>query len=322
MTSLPRRPSGPALALLVLLALALAGCRDSGTAPSADGGREAAAATPTAPPTEPQTSPSVSGSGAAGRPAGHLVGRFARYVALGDSYTSAPGITGPTTDRRCLRAARNYPHLLAQSLRVGTLVDVSCGGADTTDVRGRQYPETPPQLDAVTAGTDLVTIGLGGNDFDLFGSLLAGCLRQDAATVAGSPCTDRLSASSSRRLPQIRERLRAVVRAVRAKAPRARIVLVGYPQLLPASGTCAAAPFPAGDYAFARALNRGFTRAVAAAARAERVTYVDVWRASAGHDICSADPWVNGLTGPGAAPFHPFAVEQEAVARLVTTALA
>jgi hypothetical protein len=99
-------------------------------------------------------------------------------------------------------------------------------------------------------------------------------------------------------------------------------VLVGYPQLLPASGTCQQAPFPAGDYAFARSVNEGFSKAVARAARAERVGYVDVWKASAGHDICSSDPWVNGLTGPGAAPFHPFAVEQRAVAALLERALA
>jgi len=51
------------------------------------------------------------------------------------------------------------------------------------------------------------------------------------------------------------------------------------------------------------------------------VRYVDLWRVSAGHDICSADPWINGLSGQGAAPFHPFAVEQAAVAQQVAAAL-
>ncbi len=51
--------------------------------------------------------------------------------------------------------------------------------------------------------------------------------------------------------------------------------------------------------------------------------YVDVWSASQGHDVCSADPWINGqFTDPiRAAGFHPFANEQLAVAGLIGNAL-
>jgi hypothetical protein len=44
-----------------------------------------------------------------------------------------------------------------------------------------------------------------------------------------------------------------------------------------------------------------------------------VWTASAEHDICSEDPWVNGVESDQkrAAAYHPFAEEQEAVAELV-----
>ena len=41
----------------------------------------------------------------------------------------------------------------------------------------------------------------------------------------------------------------------------------------------------------------------------------DIWTASAGHDICASDPWINGIKeSSGAIPFHPFAAEQKAVA--------
>ena len=45
---------------------------------------------------------------------------------------------------------------------------------------------------------------------------------------------------------------------------------------------------------------------------------------SRGHDVCSDDPWVNGaVTQPTRAlAYHPFAVEQQAVADLVRDALA
>ena len=61
------------------------------------------------------------------------------------------------------------------------------------------------------------------------------------------------------------------------------------------------------------------TEAVESAAEATDQTYVDVWSASQGHDICSDDPWVNGAVTDQkrAARYHPFAEEQRAVARLV-----
>lgn len=49
--------------------------------------------------------------------------------------------------------------------------------------------------------------------------------------------------------------------------------------------------------------------------------YVDVWTASAGHDICADDPWVNRqLTDQDADAglrYHPLAAEQRAVAGLI-----
>ena len=51
------------------------------------------------------------------------------------------------------------------------------------------------------------------------------------------------------------------------------------------------------------------TEAVRKAASASGSTYVDVWKLSQGHDICSDDPWINGATNvQGKAPrYHPFA---------------
>ncbi len=65
-------------------------------------------------------------------------------------------------------------------------------------------------------------------------------------------------------------------------------------------------------------------RALRGAAKDSGADFVDVWKASRGHDICSSDPWVNGaVTDRGrAAAFHPFAAEQEAVAGLVLAAIA
>jgi hypothetical protein len=53
------------------------------------------------------------------------------------------------------------------------------------------------------------------------------------------------------------------------------------------------------------------------------VTYVDMYAASRGHDICSADPWVNGRVTDRqrALAYHPFAAGMRADAERVLAAL-
>jgi lysophospholipase L1-like esterase len=290
----------------VLLTALLTGCDGSRADDDAPSGSSASAG----------SSASEPGAGASAE-AAPSAPRFARYVAIGDSYTAAPGVTGTLSDDGCFRSTGNYPHLLAAALPVGKLVDVSCSGAGTSDVRERQLGRIEPQLDAVTRRTDLVTIGLGGNDEDLFRRLLTGCRTQ--ASARGS-CADPLDGSASSILDRIERNLVRVVRDVRTKAPAATVLLVGYPQLVPASGGCPQVPF-ASPVELGRKVNEGLDAAVRRAASATGATFVDIWSASAGHDLCSADPWVNGASGPGAAPFHPFAAEQAEVARLVQAAL-
>ena len=67
-------------------------------------------------------------------------------------------------------------------------------------------------------------------------------------------------------------------------------------------------------------------KATKAAAMASGAGYVDLLEASRGHDVCAGeDAWVNGIgndLGRRAAPLHPFAEEQAAVAELVVAELA
>ena len=70
-------------------------------------------------------------------------------------------------------------------------------------------------------------------------------------------------------------------------------------------------------------MNLALTEMLRKAAKASQSQYVDVWAASKGHDICSADPWINGSVDneKQAARYHPFAKEQAAVADLVVQAI-
>lgn len=246
-----------------------------------------------------------------------------RYVALGDSYTAAPGLPGAALP--CLRSAENYPSLVAGSLGEPVVLDDrSCVGADTSSLTQPQRlggSRLPPQLDALDARTDLVTLSMGGNDEALFVRLLSGCLSLAADDPDGSPCADADAASPlASVLPTIQQRLVDAVEEVRRRAPSAQVLLVGYPQLVPARGGCPdRLPLAAGDVGFARGVNRALADAVEAAAAAAGAGYVDLWRASRGHDVCADEPWVNGagVDPSGAIPFHPLPVGQRATADLV-----
>ncbi len=248
-----------------------------------------------------------------------------KYVALGDSYTAAPLV--PVTDvaNGCFRSSGNYPTLAAKALG-SQLADRSCAGADTATFTGSQRPDIPAQKTALQADTDLVTVGFGGNDGAVFGTLINRCPALRSQDPGGAPCKDAMSSSGNdvmlARLAQTQRRLTAVAKAVHRLSPHAKVLLVGYPQIVKADNVCSKLPLAKGDYAYAERVNRALTEAVEGAAQASGSTYVDVWSASQGHDVCSDDPWINGTVNDQkrAARFHPFAVEQEAVAALVEKA--
>ena len=251
------------------------------------------------------------------------------YVALGDSFTAAPGIPETDGSDGCLRSSRNYPSLVAERLEDDVdvaLADRSCSGADTSSLAGQQAigrEPQPPQLDALDRDTDLVTLSIGGNDFGVFLQLVGGCVSLAAQDPDGSPCRDAARGQGdllAETQEQIEGRLVRAIETVRRRAPRAEVLVVGYPQIAPAHGDCPELlPLASGDVPFARHVNKTLTDNLERAAERTDTTYVDVWRASAGHDVCADEPWVNGQTGVpgGAIPFHPLPAGQEAVAELV-----
>jgi len=244
------------------------------------------------------------------------------YVAIGDSYTAAPGL-GPSTNA-CAQSTMNYPHTVAAKLGL-KLIDVSCGGATTTHVTRPQTIGSirrPPQADALSRRTDLVTISLGANDFNAFGLVAFGCVAVRFQDLQGAPCqkADAASASTIESMIQVTEdRLIKAIRWVAERAPSARILVIGYPEIFPESGPCAQLPLAAGDYAFARRVNELLVRAQVRASTQRNVEYVDVFAASRGHDMCAQDPWIAGLypKRPGASPLHPYPEEQQFVAGLL-----
>jgi lysophospholipase L1-like esterase len=256
-----------------------------------------------------------------------------RYVALGDSYTSGPLIPKQTgRPLGCLRSNHDYPSLVAAAMGASSFTDVSCSGADTTNMTRSQWVaigRNPPQLNALRAATTLVTLQIGGNDIG-FSDIVLLCSALSFTNPFGAPCkkhytsggTDRLA----RAVAQTGPKVAAVLQAIHRRAPAARVLLVGYPALLPSTGRGCwpRVPFAFGDVPYLRGIELKLNRMLATEAAAHRATYVNVYTDSIGHNLCTSPgtQWVAGIvpTTP-AAPVHPNAAGERAMARQVLAVL-
>lgn len=259
------------------------------------------------------------------------------YVALGDSFTSGPAIptqlgptTSPSAPSACQRSSENYPTLTAQVLGL-TLTDVSCGGATTADLTGSQGTGIPPQLDALRRSTSLVTVGIGGNDLG-FSTIATSCAAYTpwGPTQVGWSCrahytsggTDQLAAAAQ----QVGAKVASVLRDVRERAPHARVLVIGYPDIVPqtGSGCWPSLPFTADDLSYLRGVETNLNQILESEARAAGDGYVDMATPSALHDACSpvAFRWVEPVLHPeGSFPLHPGATGMAGMAGVLVGAV-
>ena len=305
----------------LLLVIALAACGLGSGKPDGPG-RSAAPATGG----QGQTaSPAIGGD------APHLSGT---YVALGDSFTAAPLAHAPagSSPAGCLRSVQDYPALVAAALHPASFVNVSCFGASTADMSRTQRAAgepNPPQLNALSAADTLVTVQVGGDDIG-FGNIAYTCAALSLTSPDGDPCRAHYTAGGTdqlaRAVAQTGPKVAAVLSAIRQRAPHARILLVGYPQILPASGNGCwpEVTISRGDVPYLRGIEVQLNAMLADAAAAHGDTFVNTYAASAGHDACQHPgvKWVEGLIPTSLAlPMHPNAVGEQAMAREVVAAL-
>lgn len=224
--------------------------------------------------------------------------RTVDYVALGDSY--AAGFGGGAVLDACGRTAEGYPALLDELRKVELDADVTCGGATaaSTPPSAPAGPvDLPEQIASLqTAGsidrnTDLVTLTIGGNDVR-FGEVVAAC----AGAGLPATCAPALAAAQAYAETTLAPQVRQSLAQLRALAPRAELVLTGYPHLFDEAGV------PGLLSPEAAALFNDGTDALNAVLAAQlpdrRSTYVDVVDEFAGHGIGSADPWIIYANSP------------------------
>jgi hypothetical protein len=111
-------------------------------------------------------------------------------------------------------------------------------------------------------------------------------------------------------------------------APHARVLVVGYPDLLPASdgGACALVlGITSGDVEYLNNAELQLNRMLSSQATASGDGYVDTYTPSTGRDACAAPSsrWIEPLIPAApAAPVHPNAAGQQGIAAAVERAIA
>ena len=254
---------------------------------------------------------------------------FGKYVALGDSYAAVGSLDNIHGDPiGCARATDNYPSGVATRLGVGSFVDATCGGAETvhmTQPQGVTGGDNPPQFDALTPDTSLVTLTISGNDIG-FTDIAKTCAEKSFSNPFGSPCKNHFTEGGT---DQLAERINGVAGAVSAalagiheRAPQATVVLVGYLRILPPEGGCwPIVPFARGDVPYFDGVEHQLNAMLGAQAAANGAAFVNPGDVL-GHDVCSGDKYVEGLIPESlSVPVHPNAKGQAYVADQIAAAL-
>jgi lysophospholipase L1-like esterase len=236
----------------------------------------------------------------------------ASYVSLGDSYAAGPFIPNPVLPLGCLKSDHNYPHLAAPS--IGPLKDPSCSGAKTDDMTNPQSVEidgpNPPQFNSLEAGTEVVSVTIGGNDIG-FSEIAQSCITLNPFS---SPCKNKYDSGGkdqiAERIAATAPKVAAVLQGIHSRSPEARVYVVNYPAIFPetGSGCWPQMPISFSDAPYLRAKQQQLNAMLATQAANNGAKLANWYQASIGHDACKSSSvrWVEPLVPNNpAAPIHP-----------------
>lgn len=238
------------------------------------------------------------------------------YRAIGDSYAAGYALSG---SEGCARSPKAYPELLSHTtLKTWRLQFQACSGATTAQMIKSQLGPRDPRV-------RLVTVSAGGNDVG-FGAI-ATCTPNVAACEAAIANGLALEKSGA-----ITRNVHALLLAIHAKLPNAKIDLLDYPiaiQHTQSQAGCSATIQAAVQLLGAQLdqLNVGLNTAIHAAvtqvqasnrAKTTNIHVAEVRSvvgAFTGHGMCSKTNWIGR---PGStSPLHPTARGQVALAAAV-----
>jgi lysophospholipase L1-like esterase len=248
-----------------------------------------------------------------------------QYAALGDSVAAGDGLTPSNSNRvnlACGRSSQSYPYILAASLKMH-LDHLACSGASLTQgLYGSQQVGNLVLIaqirQAFKDGTPkLITITIGANDID-WSDVLTQCYTSGCSSVNMQVLQARFVA--------LQHKLSVALATIQIQSKDAhehtppRVVLTGYYAVFsnPQPVCSNTGNLTAGDITWINneegKLNTILRQSTAPFSFAK---YVPLNFAK--HELCSADPWIQGLQD--AAPFHPNVQGQKAIAQTLLTAI-
>ena len=252
-------------------------------------------------------------------------------------------MNSPPYSSLCDQSASAWPVTVSQDLGFSASYFSfrACTGAELTDQNGTPLgdltgPEQvtnaitkqilgtwPAQENTLNSGTRLVTLTWGGNDVG-FVPVLAACVTSQLCQYSVGPALDTKIANIGHTLVQAYEEIARL-------APNATILVMGYPRFFPQNPPpLCYTGFP--PFTFngpqmtwmngeIQKMDNQIQTAVTTADNGlpvKNILYVNAYDAFTGHELCTADPYLNNFVGSDAS-FHPNGAGNEALAQLAET---
>ena len=204
------------------------------------------------------------------------------YVALGDSYAS--GVGAGDESGSCDQSPNAFSTLWTNANDPASYSFEACDGATTSGI-------ISSQISALSASTTLVSLTAGGNDVG-FSSVMETCNEYFFST---STCVNAVDQAESEIANELPGALNTLLADIKAHAPNAKVVFLGYPDLYDLSKSSSCIGLSTTDHTD---LNHGANEldaAIQAAAARYGDVFADVRPAFAGHEICDSNSWLNSV---------------------------
>lgn len=275
------------------------------------------------------------------------------YVAMGDSFSSGEGNPpfeagtdqGGANENRCHRGSQAYPRLLQNdpNLDLGAMAFVACSGATTSNVINGKYGEDP-QVDALSADTEVVTITVGGNDIK-FREFALACVFSNCSSTSDEYQESWDIMTDSNRSDYLPDKLEAVFAAMANKLTANNTVVdvyvLGYPKVITQASWTETTSSNPNNCLYMSEASASVAEAIIAKLNSTieeavedyddpRFVYVDPLASGSpfiGHELCRGDGYFRGLESAGifggndAYVFHPNQDGQDAYRQIMADAL-
>jgi lysophospholipase L1-like esterase len=233
------------------------------------------------------------------------------YAALGDSVAAGAGL--PSSDTTCKRSTESYTYSVASTVGL-PLEHYACSGAKVDEgIYGSQKVGTklPTQLDQAFAKgkPSLISLTIGANDARwtqfIYQCYYIKCgYKADTLRFKGYLLDLKLELNTA---------MAKISTLSNGKPPQ--VILTGYYNPLTKAACSDTEGLTSSEISWLKTRTSSLNSTISSvASKYSYVTYAST--SFRGHELCSSEPWVQGLDDP--MPFHPTAAGQQAIARSVS----